>query len=76
MQELLSNNIYLEVEEEHIDFDISPASLILKTIVPQKQALNQGELLQLVKNDHLETEITQDTDSLQDTSGVNKNSTL
>lgn len=56
MQQLLSSNTYLE---QHIDFEDSPQSLILKTIAPQKQALNQGELLQLVKNDQLEADAHQ-----------------
>lgn len=54
MQQLLMNGASLE-QDQHIDFENSATSLILKTIAPQKQALNQGELLELVKNDHLES---------------------
>lgn len=54
MQELLTNGSYRE-EDQHIDFENSATSLILKAIAPQKQALNQGELLELVKNDQLDS---------------------
>lgn len=54
MQQLLKNETCLE-QDQHIDFEKSPASLLLKSIAPQKQALNQGELLELVKNDHLDS---------------------
>lgn len=54
MQEFLTNGMYVE-EDQHIDFENSATSLILKAIAPQKQALNQGELLELVKNDQLDT---------------------
>lgn len=53
MQEFLTNGTYTE-EDQHIDFENSATSLILKTIAPQKQALNPGELLELVKNDQLD----------------------
>lgn len=54
MQEFLTNGIYIE-EDPHTDFENSATFLILKAIAPQKQALNQGELLELVKNDQLDT---------------------
>lgn len=57
MQQLLINGAALE-QDQHIDFENSTTSLILKTIAPQKQALNQGELLELVKNDHLDSSDT------------------
>lgn len=58
MQQFLSNKSYME-HEQHLDFENSTTSLILKTIAPQKQALNQGELLQLVKNDQLESSVSE-----------------
>lgn len=41
-------------QDQHTDFENSTSSIILKTIAPQKQALNPVELLELVKNDHLD----------------------
>ncbi|KAJ8946790.1 hypothetical protein NQ314_008773 [Rhamnusium bicolor] len=64
MQQLLNSAIHLD--EEIIELEESiPHSQILRTIAPQKQALNQGEIVELVKYDQLkddesDTEINKD----------------
>lgn len=59
MQQLLTSAVH--VEEEIIELDEPISNLqILRTIAPQKQALNQGEIVELVKYDQLRND---DSDS-------------
>lgn len=70
MQEFLNDNNFHgidRVDEEVLDLDEPiPSSQILRAIAPQKQALNQGEVIEFVKYDQLDN----DSDS-----SVNQSST-
>lgn len=70
MQQLLTSAVH--VEEEIIEFDEPISnSQILRTIAPQKQALYQGEIVELVKYDQLKND---DSDSeLNKDSSANSN---
>lgn len=71
MQQLLMNESNLE-QDQHIDFEKSPAFLLWKSIAPQKQALNQGELLELVKNDQLDSSRSQSSNLYYPGSTISK----
>lgn len=59
MQQLLSTAVHVEDEILELEEPISN-SQILRTIAPQKQALSQGEIVELVKYDQLKDD---DSDS-------------
>lgn len=54
MQELLSDVLRIN-EDSDLDIPVEN-SAILRTLAPQKQALTQGELVELVKYDQLVNE--------------------
>ncbi|XP_074032000.1 uncharacterized protein isoform X2 [Leptinotarsa decemlineata] len=55
MQQLLSGPEEIDEEILNLDEPVS-SSQILRTIAPQKQALNHGEIVELVKHDQLKKE--------------------
>ncbi|XP_076269463.1 uncharacterized protein LOC143202058 isoform X2 [Rhynchophorus ferrugineus] len=55
MLQLLNEEHSYSVEQSHLDEPI-PNSQILRTLLPQKQALNQGEVVELIKYDQLSSE--------------------
>lgn len=59
MQQLLTSAVHIDEEIIELDEPISN-SQILRTIAPQKQAINQGEIVELVKYDQLKND---DSDS-------------
>lgn len=54
MRQLLSENSPLETEQLELEDPIADSPL-LRTIQPHKQALNQGEIVELIKHDQLAT---------------------
>mgnify|MGYP005983910361 FL=1 len=66
MQNLLNGETHFE-ENNDLDTPVGNSQLI-RTILPQKQALNKGEVVELINYDQLETS---DSEKESDTSSNN-----
>lgn len=53
MRQLLTENSPLDAEQLELEDPIADSPL-LRTIQPHKQALNQGEIVELIKHDQLD----------------------